>query len=119
MIPFIISMLTDQWADVFDTYHRCDSPTNIKIFHRNGCGPTPQTCNHKLSNSSQLSRIYDLHVNVEGLWESLSSLSKWDSLQRGNLNKLSYVLNDVVIMNCVLEAKQYCMQIRGLKVPLN
>ena len=34
----------DPWKTVFHDYHYCDKSTNIKIYHRNGCGPFPEDC---------------------------------------------------------------------------
>ena len=114
----VSSMLTEEWQDIFAEYHTCDKPTNIKIFHRNGCGPTPQACNHQLSNTS-LSQIHDLNLNIEGVWQTIAELPTLEKTFLGNLNKLSFLFNDNVIMNCVIEAKKYCLGIKNLKIPLN
>jgi hypothetical protein len=38
--------LVDPWEDIFDSYHNCSSSkAETVIFHRNGCGPTPELCN--------------------------------------------------------------------------
>ena len=34
----------DPWKTVFHQYHHCEKPTNIRIYHHNGCGPSPEDC---------------------------------------------------------------------------
>ena len=79
----VCSMLTEEWQSIFTEYHMCDKPTNIKIFHRNGCGPTPEACNHQLSNTS-LSHIHDLNLNIEGVWQTLAELPTLEKKHLGN-----------------------------------
>ena len=110
--------LTDKMGEVFDKYHRCDLPRNIKIYHRNGCGPTPRSCHNLLSNSAHTSQLHDLNINIDGFWESIASLRTWNSTKHGSLSKLSFILADTVFMNCVIEAMDYCMDVRRLKISM-
>ena len=114
----LASMLTDSWKDIFDKYHSCDLPTNIKIYHRNGCGPTPRSCHNLLSNSAHTSQLHDLNINIDGFWESIALLRSWNSTKYRSLSKLSYILADTVYMNCVMEAMDYCMDVRNLKTSM-
>ena len=109
--------MSEEWRATFDKFHCCDKPSNIKIFHRNGCGPTPQACGNNLHDDK--SQIYDPEIVMGGLWSLLSDLpSSWKS-SGTNLNKFQFLLNDAVVLNCVIQAKDYCVGVRELRVPLD
>ena len=114
-------MLTPEWAGEWAAYHECESPSEIEIYHRNGCGPTPRACHDNLGEWSLSSSIYDLNIYVEGFWLSLAEMrgQKWNKSRLGSLNKFSYLLNDNVIMNCNLESQDYCLKVKTLKLPVN
>ena len=55
---------------MFDSYHYCAPRTQLKIVHRNGCGPVPQLCGYTPDPDSEYWRgkknfYVDLHVNIE------------------------------------------------------
>ena len=41
-----IQYLRPPWESMFDKYHYCDEKKNMKIIHRNGCGPMPEQCGY-------------------------------------------------------------------------
>ena len=114
-------MLTPEWAGEWAAYHECESPSEIEIYHRNGCGPTPRACHDNLGEWSLSSSIHDLNIYVEGFWLSLAEMrgQNWNKSRLGSLNKFSYLLNDNVIMNCNLESQDYCLKVKTLKLPVN
>ena len=68
-----IQYLKPPWEEVFDNYHFCDNKTNLKIVHRNGCGPLPQLCGITPDPNSpywqdKKNFFVDMHVNIEALW---------------------------------------------------
>lgn len=72
-----IQYLTPPWEDTFDLYHYCCPKLEVKIMHRNGCGPTPENCGNTVSPDSKYwegrpSHIYYFHMDVEALWDVLS-----------------------------------------------
>ena len=55
----------------FYSYHHCDVPGSIKIYHCNGCGPKPESCGSPVARVAE----YRDHINlliqvipVENLW---------------------------------------------------
>ena len=69
----------DPWKTVFHQYHHCEKPTNIRIYHHNGCGPSPEEC----GNPPALFSEYWPHVHflvqvlsIEYLWKILFWISK-------------------------------------------
>ena len=109
------SLLQPPWEETFDQYHRCSPASQVHIFHRNGCGPTPQSCGNRPTDKS--SQIYDLSIDTTFFWTSLLNIS---SISRGSkLSRFSYLLNDVVIMNCAIEAKEYCLGVKKYEIPLD
>ena len=96
-------------------YDQCLATIFVHIFHRNGCGPTPQSCANK--QLSQKSQIYDINLDIGFLWQVIPNLS---SISRhSKLKKFSNLLNELVIMNCVIEAREYCLGVRNLTIPLD
>ena len=74
-----LQYLTPPWEEVFDDYHFCDNRTNLKIVHRNGCGPLPQLCGNTPDPNSPYWKgkknfFVDLHMNIEALWEIIRDL---------------------------------------------
>eukprot|EP00090_Calanus_glacialis_P000937 TRINITY_DN10676_c0_g1_i1.p1 TRINITY_DN10676_c0_g1~~TRINITY_DN10676_c0_g1_i1.p1 ORF type:complete len:414 (+),score=84.46 TRINITY_DN10676_c0_g1_i1:41-1282(+) len=98
-----IDYLRPPWVDSFHSYHHCDLPRNIKIFHRNGCGPTPRCCGHQYP--SKGSQLHDINVDVEQFWISISDTNKDEKL------KLSNILSDNVILNCVTGGIEFCFKV--------
>ena len=108
--------MSEEWREVFDDFHYCDKPTKIKIFHRNGCGPTPKVCGNNLPEDK--SEIYDPEIIMGGLWSLLSDLHhSWNSSET-SLNKFQFLLNEVVVLNCVIQAKEFCVGVRDLNISL-
>lgn len=68
-----LQYLAPPWESVFDSYHYCDAKKNLKIVHRNGCGPKPQLCGYDPDPESEFwknkSFYVDIHLNVEFFWE--------------------------------------------------
>ena len=101
-----INYLQPPWVDIFHSYHYCDLPRNIKIFHRNGCGPTPKCCGHDYpSNGSQL---HDINVDVEQFWLSVSNINKFERTKLGMFSKL---LSEILFLNCVPDAREFCLNV--------
>merc|ERR1719507_2951507 len=49
-----LQYLRQPWEDIFDSYHSCQSTKNqTMVFHRNGCGPTPELCTTHPARDSQ------------------------------------------------------------------
>ena len=78
--------------------------------------------------SGLATQLRDLHVHVLGVWDSLAELRAGRVSGAGaghvsgagaGLSKLSYLINDVVIMNCVLESQDYCMKVKTMELPIN
>ena len=70
--------------------------------------------------SGLATQLRDLHVHVPGVWASLAELRAGRVSGAGaRLSKLSYLLSDVVIMNCVLESQDYCMKVKTMELPIN
>ena len=115
------SLLTPEWAGQWAEYHSCGPPSKVQIYHRNGCGPTPRCCHDNLEEWDRSSSIHDLNIHVEGFWLSLAEMrgENWNNSRMGSLNKLSYLLNDNVIMNCNLESQDYCLKVKTLRLPVN
>ena len=64
-----------------------------------------------------MSQFYDINLDIGFLWQiiqNISSISK-----HSKLKKFSNLLNELVIMNCVIEAKEYCLGVRALEIPLD
>lgn len=68
-----IQYLRPPWESVFDEYHYCDKKRNMKIIHRNGCGPMPEQCGYTPEPDSEYwagkSHITDMYMDIEALWE--------------------------------------------------
>ena len=112
-----IDYLRPPWLDSFHSYHHCDLPRNIKIFHRNGCGPTPRCCGHQyLNDRKSVSLLYDVNLDVEQFWLTVSKLS---SLRNSSSEKFSFLLGDSLIMNCVLRAQEFCQQVVNRLLPID
>ena len=101
-----IDYLKPPWVDIFHSYHHCDLPRNIKIFHRNGCGPTPKCCGHDYpSNGSQL---HDINMDMEQFWLSVSNINKFERTKLGMFSKL---LSEILFLNCVPDAREFCLNV--------
>ena len=77
----------DPWKTVFHDYHYCDKPSNIKIFHKNGCGPSPEECNNPPALFSEFwPHVHFLVqvLDIESLWKILFWISK-------GINVFSYI----------------------------
>lgn len=77
-----IQYLAPPWEDTFDQYHYCCTKAEVKIMHRNGCGPTPENCGNTVSPNSTYwegrpSHIYYLHMDVEVLWDFMSDTHRY------------------------------------------
>ena len=103
------------WLETFDKYHECEEPSKVHILHRNGCGPTPKSCAN--NNPDNLSQIYDISIDTGFLWTDLPNISSISKSSK--LSKFSYLLNDIVIMNCAIQAKEYCLAVRKYEIPLD
>ena len=101
-----IDYLRPPWVDIFPAYHHCDLPSNIRVWHRNGCGPTPRTCGHQYP--SRGSQIHDISVDVEQLWVSLAEIKE---RPKTKLKKFSLLLRDILLPRCVPSAHNFCMQV--------
>ena len=68
-----IQYLQPPWESVFDQYHNCDQKKNVKIYHRNGCGPMPEQCGYTPPPDSEYwqgkSHLTDMYMDIEALWE--------------------------------------------------
>ena len=102
--------------ETFNNYHGCDKPSSVHIFHRNGCGPTAQSCGNK-ELFQNMSQIYDINLDIGFLWQIIPNISTIS--KRSKLKKFSNLLNELVIMNCVIEAREYCLGVRKLEIPLD
>ena len=109
-------LLKAPWLETFNNYHGCDKPSSVHIFHRNGCGPTPQTCANK-ELFPNMSQIYNMNLDMGFLWHILPNISSISKSSK--LNKFSNLLNELVIMNCVIEAREYCLGVRNQLIPLD
>ena len=101
-----IDYMRPPWIESFPKYHFCDKPSNIKIFHRNGCGPTPKFCGYHFP--SKDSQLFDINIDVEQLWISLRDLNE---RPKSHLKKFSLLLRDILIPKCMFSALEYCMQV--------
>ena len=111
--------------------------SKIKIFHRNGCGPTPRACGNtqrrhinqsetsilppggELTNQSVGSQLFNLDISMDGFWSFISNLDKAWRNSNTKLNKFYFLLNDVVILNCVIQARDYCLRVKNLETPID
>ena len=98
-----IDYLRPPMVDIFPSYHQCEG--DIKIWHRNGCGPTPRCCGHHYPASSQ---IHNLNVDVEQLWISLLEMNERPT---SKLKKFSLLLRDIILPRCVPSAHIFCLQV--------
>eukprot|EP00090_Calanus_glacialis_P016733 TRINITY_DN26183_c0_g1_i1.p1 TRINITY_DN26183_c0_g1~~TRINITY_DN26183_c0_g1_i1.p1 ORF type:complete len:433 (-),score=76.24 TRINITY_DN26183_c0_g1_i1:15-1313(-) len=59
--------------EIFHSFHHCDVLKNIKIFHRNGCGPNPEHCGSPPAELSEYREYINffIFVNPENLWTVL------------------------------------------------
>ena len=74
--------LTPPWEDTFDSYHFCDEKRNLKIVHRNGCGPLPQMCGNPRPDptrpywAGKKNFMIHLHMDVEAFWGLMSDVTQ-------------------------------------------
>ena len=64
-----------------------------------------------------MSQLYNINLDINFLWQiipNISSISK-----HSKLNNFSNLLNELVIMNCVIEAREYCLGVRNQLIPLD
>jgi hypothetical protein len=101
-----IDYLRLPWVDSFHSYHHCDLPRNIKIFHRNGCGPTPRCCGHQYPTKG--SQLHDINVDVEQLWISIADIKARKSTE---LHRFSLLLRDILLPKCVVSAHDFCVSV--------
>jgi len=69
-----LQYLRPPFEDVFRDYHYCDLKRNIKIFHLNGCGPTPEQCGYKVHENSVYTRdksLHFYHIDIEAFWRTM------------------------------------------------
>ena len=68
----------DPWKSVFRDFHYCDIPSNIKIFHNNGCGPFPEDCGNRPAAFSEFWPYVQFFIQVleiESFWKLLCWMS--------------------------------------------
>ena len=85
-----LQYLRPPWEHQFDSYHHCDEKKNIKIVHRNGCGPKPQACGYNPEPDSEYwadkkNHYYDIHLNVEFFWEFMRESTVVDDESRNKV----------------------------------
>jgi hypothetical protein len=72
------------WSDnkaTFNSYHDCDVPGNIKIFHCNGCGPKPEHCGSPHARVAEYREHINLFIQVitlENFWAFLGQIQDFD-----------------------------------------
>lgn len=96
-----IDYLRPPWVDIFPSYHHCAG--DIKIWHRNGCGPTPRCCGHHYPSTGP--QITDLNIDVEQFWIILATKEKEQKLDFGEL------LSEVVVLNCATGGFEFCYDV--------
>ncbi|XP_023325663.1 xyloside xylosyltransferase 1 isoform X6 [Eurytemora carolleeae] len=72
-----LQYLSSPFENIFKSYHYCDRKENIKIFHLNGCGPTPAQCGGNNKSSTVYDKDHDLHfyhIEVQVFWEIMEGL---------------------------------------------
>ena len=98
-----IDYLRPPWLDLFHQYHMCDKPTNIKIFHRNGCGPTPKCCGHIFP--SKGSTLNDINIDMEEFWDIFANPNRFQN------RTLPSILANTLIINCADKSREYCLNV--------
>jgi len=89
-----LQYLRKPWEEIFDSYHNCSSTkAQTMIFHRNGCGPTPELCSSHPSEDSAYwaqnspkTHRYEVHADVELFWYIMAEPQTY--LKRGTMDLL-------------------------------
>ena len=83
------------WAankESFHSFHFCDVPSSIKIFHGNGCGPHPEQCDSPkapLAEYREYVNIFIQVVTINNFWKFLARVSQAE-------NSLDLIINDLI-----------------------
>ena len=91
-----IQYLRPPWEEQFEEYHFCDKKSRVVVFHRNGCGPTPEHCGFKPEPDNEYwmkhssSHIADVNIDVELFFKYMSNKNKY--MTRSKANKISSAL---------------------------
>ena len=96
-----IDYLRPPMVDIFPSYHQCEG--DIKIWHRNGCGPTPRCCGHHYPATG--SQIHNLNIDVEQLWIIFATKISDEKLDFADL------VNEIVILNCATGGIEFCYNV--------
>jgi len=89
-----LQYLREPWEEIFDSYHNCSSTkAQTMIFHRNGCGPTPELCMYYPSEDSAYwaqnspnTHRYEVHADVELFWYIMAEPQTY--LRKGTMDML-------------------------------
>jgi len=68
-----------------------------------------------LTNQSVGSQLFNLDISMDGFWSFISNLDKAWRNSNTKLNKFYFLLNDVVILNCVIQARDYCLRVKKFR----
>jgi hypothetical protein len=89
-----LNYLREPYEDIFDAYHACGfSKSETVVFHRNGCGPTPEQCYINLPEGSAYwaaraprSHLWEVHLDVELFWHVMAYEAK--TIRKGTIDML-------------------------------
>jgi len=86
-----IQYLRPPWEDTFEQYHFCDKKSRVVVFHRNGCGPTPEHCGYTPGPDNEYwkthskNHITDANIDVAMFFQFMSNKNKY--MSRGDAKK--------------------------------
>jgi len=78
-----IEYLRPPWESKFESYHFCDKKSRVVVFHRNGCGPTPEHCGYTPAPDNEYwkthskNHIADANIDVELFFKFMSNKDKY------------------------------------------